>query len=424
MRFLQEKFQPDTSALHRIVSHAYENNPFYRRKLGAAPVAVSQVHRASDLKALPFTSREELQADPWLLLAVPKQDVIQTHISTGTTGRRPTYIHYDWRDLYQRGLVPLVAGASTSKMLRIDAGEVVYNALPYEVSVTGMAVHRAVQDGIGACVVPVGKGGYYADPHKAIKVMRAVGTGHLFTTPSYAVHLGEVAREAGDDVPAQIGLRSIWLIGELCSQALRRRIEALWGCAAFLYYGSMESGAIGIECSMHDGYHVATNFACVESIALDDPREDAPAGELGEIVVTPLWRYASPLVRYKTGDLGRWDPTPCRCGIEGPRLHVHGRVEDMVCVGARKLHVLDIENLLLDLPEVSTWFRIKAVGEELHVLLPKPAGAPSSDVRAVVRDHVARALGVPCVASFVPDPGYGGGKFLRVVREQTAKVPS
>jgi hypothetical protein len=89
----------------------------------------------------------------------------------------------------------------------------------------------------------------------------------------------------------------------------------------------------------------------------------------------------------------------------------------MVCVGAHKLHVLDIENLLLGVPEVSTWFRIKAVGEELHVLLPKPRAAHFPDLKTIVKETVERELGVACAVAFVPDPGYGGGKFLRVVRE-------
>ena len=420
MRFLQQKFQPRNSLdLNAIVTHAYTSNPFYRQKLSVPGVSIAEIHRTEDLKKLPFTTREELAKDPWILLSVPRETVVQAHMSTGTSGRSSHYMFYDSTDLYRRGLLPLVSGSSSTKMLRIEMGDLVFNALPYEVSLTGMAVHRAVQDGTGACVVPLGKGGFYADPEKAVRIMLALEGDHLFTTPSYAVHLAETADRAGPDVRERIGLRSVWLIGELCSQALRKRIEELWGCPVFLYYGSMESGAMGIECSMHDGYHPASNVACIEIIALDDSTKEAPSGTLGEIVVTPLWRYASPLVRYRTGDLGRWDTTPCRCGLATPRLHVQGRVDDMVVVGDKKLHVLDIEDLLLRLPDVSSWFRIKAAGDELRVLLPEPGEGDRADARGTenaVREKVTNTFGVACTVERVPSPGYGGGKFLRVAR--------
>ncbi|MEN3295646.1 MAG: hypothetical protein V7642_4899, partial [Burkholderiales bacterium] len=171
MRFLQEKFRPTTSALTRVVSHAYQRNPFYREKISASGVALHQIRSVEDLPLLPFTTREELRSDPWKLLAVPRDSLVQAHRSTGTTGNNPVYILYDWEDLYTRGLMPLVAENERAKLLRVEQGEIVFNALPYEVSVTGLAIHRSVQDGIGACVVPLGKGGFYSEPAKSLKMM-------------------------------------------------------------------------------------------------------------------------------------------------------------------------------------------------------------------------------------------------------------
>lgn len=418
MRFLHEKFRPTTSALNRVVTHAYQRNPFYREKISASGVALHQINDVEDLSLLPFTTREELQSDPWRLLAVPRDSLVQAHISTGTTGRSPVYIVYDWEDLYTRGLMPLVAEKEGPKLLRIEQGETVFNALPYEVSVTGMAIHRSVQDGVGACIVPLGKGGFYSEPAKTLKMMRQIQGDHLFTTPSYAVYLAELALRTDIDVKAEMGLRSIWLIGELCSPALRKRIEAYWGCPAYLYYGSMESGPIGVECALQDGYHVATNFSAVEVVPVDGQPEG-----VGEVVVTPLWRYASPLIRYRTGDLARWVAEPCKCGLPGHRLHVLGRMEDIITVSGRSFHCMDVEQILLQIPEVSSWFRLKIEPDLMRVLLPSPAAGDEAALKRTVLNAISKNLQIETVVEFVEQPHYSGGKFLRVIRSP-AETPS
>lgn len=417
MSFLREKFFAPASRLHQIVSHAYYWNPFYREKLSKAGVGPDQIHRAEEVSLLPFTDRKELEGDPWILLSVPKNQLVQAHLSTGTTGRPPLYILFDWEDLYVRGLMPLVAEAPSARLLGIEEGEIVFNALPYEVSVTGLAIHRALQDGIGACVVPVGKGGFYADPLKTLKLMRDLRGDHLFTTPSYAVHLAELAADSGIAIQGEIGLRSLWLIGELCSRALRRRIEDLWQCPAFLYYGSLECGPVGLECLMQDGYHVASSFVHVEIVPVEDiPRADSEH-TVGEIVVTVLWRHASPLLRFRTGDLGRWDRSPCRCGIPGPRLHLLGRKEDLLELGETPRFVLELEEVLLGLPGVSPWYRLKPEARPLRVLLPELRQGDPGSLRELILDEIGRCLRVNCSVEFVKDLGYSGGKAVRVIRD-------
>ena len=416
MRFLHEKFKPTTSALHRIVAHAYDRNPLYRKKMQGCGVSPHQIGTVQDLAQLPYTTREELGSDPWVLLCVPRSTLVQAHMSTGTTGRNPLYVTYDWEDLYTRGLMPLSSDRSVPRLLRIESGEIVFNALPYEVSVTGLAIHRSIQDGIGACVVPLGKGGFYSEPKKALKMMREIQGDHLFTTPSYAVYLAELAGAPQADLKEEFGLKSIWLVGELCSNALRRRIERMWGAPTFLYYGTMESGPIGVECAEQDGYHLATNFTAVEIVPLDEPITDVTGAALGEVVVTTLWRYATPLIRYRTGDLGRWDEPPAGSGGPARRLRVHGRLEDVVRVGGKALHVLDIEQGLLDLPEVSAWFQLRGDGDVLHVLLPAEEGINAAATAEKTRQWVGSRLGINCRVEHGPPRTYAGGKFMRVVR--------
>lgn len=417
MSFLRQKFFAPASRLHQIVSHAYYRNPFYREKLVKAGITPDQIHRAEELSLLPFTDREELEGDPWILLAVPKNQLVQAHLSTGTTGRPPLYILFDWEDLHVRGLMPLVADAPGARLFGIEEGEIVFNALPYEISVTGLAIHRALQDGIGACVVPVGKGGFYADPLKTLKLMRDLRGDHLFTTPSYAVHLAELAAESGIAIQGEIRLRSLWLIGEPCSQALRRRLEDLWQCPAFLYYGSLECGPVGLECSMRNGYHIASNFVHVEIVPVEDVRRPDSESPVGEIVVTVLWRHASPLLRFRTGDLGRWDRSPCRCAIPGPRLRLLGRREELLEVGDVSRFVLELEEVLLSLPGVSPWYRLKPEARSLRVLLPESHQEDPGSFAELIRSEIGRCFSLPCSVEFVKDLGYSGGKALRVIRD-------
>lgn len=416
MSFLRQKFVASASRLHQIVTHAYYRNPFYREKFSSAGVGPDQIHRAEELCLVPFTDREELEKDPWTLLSVPKDQLVQVHLSTGTTGRGPLYIFFNWEDLYVRGLMPLVAEAPAARLLQIDEGEIVFNALPYEVSVTGLAIHRALQDGIGACVVPVGKGGFYADPMKTLKLMCALRGDHLFTTPSYALHLAELAAQAGIVIRAEIGLRSLWLVGEPCAAALRRHIEDLWQCPAFLYYGSLEAGPIGLECPVRDGYHVASNFIQVEIVPCPDLVGADAGAPLGEVVITVLWRYASPLFRFRTGDLGRWDQSPCRCGLPAPRLRILGRREDLIAVGTHRRFVLELDEVLLSLPGVSPWYRLKPEARGLRVLLPESSNADLHSLTGSIPREMDRCFGMECSVEFVKDLGYSGGKLLRVIR--------
>jgi len=416
MRFLHEKFKPSSSPLSSIIAHAYERNSLYRKKMQSCGLFPCEIDTERDLARLPFTTRKELESDPWALLSVPRSTLVQAHVSTGTTGRNPLYVAYDWEDLYTRGLMPLSADKSAPRLLRIAPGEIVFNALPYEVSVTGLAIHRSVQDGIGACVVPLGKGGFYSEPLKALKMMREIQGDHLFTTPSYAIYLAELAGAPRQTLRQIFHIKSIWLIGELCSDALRRRIEQLWGAPAFLYYGTMEAGPIGVECSKQDGYHLATNFTTVEIVPTEEPMADANGTALGEIVVTTLWRYATPMIRYRTGDLGRWDEQPSGFGTDARRLRVHGRLEDVIRVSGKVLHVLDIEQGLLSFPEVTSWFQLRTDGNALHVVLPTQPDFDAAAAERVIKKWIDTYLRIDCEIEHGPERSYAGGKFMRVIR--------
>ncbi|MCY0989612.1 AMP-binding protein [Nannocystis sp. ILAH1] len=338
-----------TESLTAIVRRAYDKSPFYRAKMEQAGVGPREVQRLDDLRKLPFLTKDELRGKPWQLLACDKRDISLVQVSTGTTGGKEIYMMYTRRD----HLLPDLA-LRYSKLFAVGPGDVCLNALPYEMSAAGLAFHKTFMDGQHATVLPVGKGGAYSTPAKTITVMEDLRPNVVATSPSWAIVLAEEAAQRGFD-PKSLHLKKMWLTGEGCSPAFRKRVENAWGTTANFFYGSLECGMLGIECDVHDGYHVPQAHAIVEFV---DPVTGAPvlAGEIGEIVVTALLRYDSPLIRFRTGDLGLLEEAPCTCGTMLPRFRMRGRAVDQVRAEGRSVSPLHLEDALMQISEVGNWF--------------------------------------------------------------------
>jgi phenylacetate-CoA ligase len=329
-----ERWSPDKlrayqqDALAEQLAHVYAHNDFYRQKFDAAGTKAGDFRSLGDLARFPFTNKDELRGKPWVLLSVPKEQVCLTHTSTGTTGGAWSYVHYSWADMHERDWAPF-----PHELMDIGDDDVVINALPYEMSSAGQSFQRSLQGAAGAQVVPVGKGGYYSEADKTVQVMAELAADVLITTPPYAMLLSEVAEAIGRKPGQDIRLRFIWLTGEGCSPAYRRRLEARWHCPALVFYGSLECGPIGIECRRQAGCHVSAGHVYLEIV---DPKtgELKQPGQIGEVVCTTLVREAAPLIRYRTQDLAMIDGAPCACGVVFPKLHIRGRIADQVPGGS------------------------------------------------------------------------------------------
>jgi len=311
-------------ALAEQLEHVYANNEFYRGKCDASGVKPGDFHSLDDFARFPFTEKDELRGKPWALLSVPKSEVCLTHTSTGTTGGEWSYVHYTWDDMHAGDWAPF-----PHRLMDIQETDVVVNALPYEMSSAGQSFQRSLQGAAGALVVPVGKGGFYSEADKTVRVMADLKADVLITTPPYAMLLSEVAEAFDLRSNADIGLRLLWLTGEGCSPAYRRRLQDLWNCPAYVFYGSLECGPIGIECREQSGCHISSGYVYLEIV---DPEtgQPKPPGEVGEVVCTTLQRKAAPLIRFRTQDLAMIQPEPCSCGVVFPKLHIRGRVVDQV----------------------------------------------------------------------------------------------
>ncbi|MBI4561648.1 MAG: phenylacetate--CoA ligase family protein, partial [Candidatus Rokubacteria bacterium] len=378
----------DREALSRILTHAWLHNQFYRRKLTAVGVDPASLVLPEELSRVPLTAKEEIRGQPWLLLSVPRHQVSQVHVSTGTTGGEEIYILHTWEDLHVRNL-----GPAMRRLVPVGIDDVVINALPHEMSSAGLAFHRTFQKGCGALVVPAGKGGYYSTPERTLRAAVDLGATIVITTPSYAVLLTEVAEQERIAL-AEIPLRFLWLTGEGCSPAFRERVEALWGHPAYFFYGSLEAGPIGIECPARSGYHLAAGHVYVEVIDPGTAKTLAP-GEIGEIVVTELTRLASPLIRYRTGDLGFLDDLPCECGVPLWKLHLRGREGDQIRLGGGAYSPYYLEEFLMRIPEVGNWYEFLPGPDRLCVRVEPAAGvAPTETLRRAIASQLEYAIGL------------------------------
>jgi len=400
-------------AIRELVARAYAKNPFYREKLKGAGLSPKDVQGAADLSRVPFTTKDELRQDPWILLACDRKNVALIHVSTGTTGGKEIYLPWTWRDYFRSELTPAMA-----RLVDEGPGDIVLNALPYEMSSAGLAFHKVFIEGCGATVIPAGKGGAYSSPEKTIRVMQDIPPTVVITTPSYAVTLAEAADACGVDL-ASIAPRKMWLTGEGCSYAFRSRVESIWNTRANFYYGSLECGALGIECDCHAGYHIPMAHSYVEVV---DPRTGAvlEPGEIGEIVVTNLLRRDTPLIRYRTQDIGYIDTEPCRCGVRLPRLFLRGRMVDQIEIGGVSYSPFYIEEFLMRMPEVGNWYHfiVPANGRQLVVRTELTSGVEPTRVLA---DRLASELefhvGAPCRFEFVEQIPRPTGKTVRVIHE-------
>jgi phenylacetate-CoA ligase len=296
-----------------------------------------------DLSTLPTTSKRDLwDAYPFGLLAVPRDQVVAVHGSSGTGGR-PTLVGYTRADLdlWSRMCARALAAAGATPESTIQ------NAYGYGLFTGGIGIH---QGGIalGATVLPMSAG----QTERQLTMLRDLKPDILTCTPSYAVYLGEAARKAGVELSLKAGVFG----AEPWSEALRRQIEDLLGIKACDIYGLSEVIGPGVasECvEAQDGLHVNEDHFLVETL---DPTTGKPTedGVPGELTFTTPTKEALPLLRYRTGDIASLNRAPCACGRTLVRMSkVTGRVDDMVVIRGVNVYPSEVESVLLAQPGVT-----------------------------------------------------------------------
>ena len=362
--------------LRATVARARARVPFYRAALAAAGLRDADVD-LTRLGELPFTRKEDLRDHyPFGLFAVPREDVVRIHASSGTRGK-PTVVGYTrsdlglWREVMARALA--AAGAEPGQLLQVAYG--------YGLFTGGLGFHDGAEH-MGLTVVPVSSG----NTLRQILLLQDFRPHGLACTPSFALHIGESMREQGVD-PRKVGLAYGLFGAEPWTEAMRAQLETLWGCAAVDFYGLSEMIGPGVatECvEARDGLHLNEDHFLPEIV---EPRTGAPLpdGREGELVLTSLTKEALPLLRYRTGDVTRLDPAPCRCGRTTVRMaRIKGRTDDMLIIKGVNVYPSQLEAALLGVPELAPHYQL---------LVDRRSGFPTLAVHVEPAEHVVQEWG-------------------------------
>jgi phenylacetate-CoA ligase len=330
--------------LQAVVARVFERVPFYRRRFSDAGLTPRDIRSLADLRRLPFATKDDFRETyPFGLVATPMDEVVRLHASSGTTGK-PTVVAYTQRDLDTWSDLM----ARTLRSGGVGRGDVVHNAYGYGLFTGGLGFHYGAER-LGATVIPM-SGGF---TERQLTALRDFGSTVLCCTPSYSLHLAEALRAAGVE-PGDLTLRVGFFGAEPWTEGMREAIEARLNLKAFNVYGLSEvmGPGVSVECPERRGMHVHEDHFLPEII---DPAtlEPVPPGVTGELVLTTLTKEALPVLRFRTRDLTTLDPAPCRCGRTLVRIgRITGRTDDMLIIRGVNLFPSQIEQVLLQVPQV------------------------------------------------------------------------
>ncbi|WP_018086267.1 phenylacetate--CoA ligase family protein [Desulfurispora thermophila] len=337
--------------LQQVVARAYDRVAFYRQLFDEKGIRPQDVRSLADLARLPFTTKDALRENyPYGLFAVPMQQIVRLHASSGTTGK-PTVVGYTRNDL--NTWAELVARMVTQA--GVTSGDIAQITFGYGLFTGAFGLHYGLER-VGAAIVPASVG----NTEKQITLMQDFGTTVLVGTPSYALHLAEVARGMGVDpvaLPVRLGLFG----AEAWTEEMRRELEAAWGIKATDNYGLSEIIGPGVagECGHSPGWmHISEDHFLAEVI---DPHTGQPLGleQEGELVITTLTKEALPLIRYRTKDITVLTAQPCACGRTTLRMRkVSGRSDDMLIVSGVNVFPSQIESVLMSIEGIAPHYQI------------------------------------------------------------------
>ncbi len=322
-------------------------SPVYSKLFKTHRIAPDQIKTLEDLKRLPFTTKEDLRKYfPYGFVTVPKEKIIRVHSSSGTTGRA-TAVFHTGKDL--DGWANLVARCMFT--IGVRKSDVFQNMVGYGLFTGGLGFQYGAEK-LGVLTIPSGSG----NSKRQISLMRDFETTVIHIIPSYALHLIKVFGEMGLDPRKDTKLRLAMIGAEPHSDATRQRIEEMYGIEAFNSYGLSEMNGPGVafECREKSGMHFWEDDFLVEVI---DPKtgKTLPDGEEGELVFTTLNREGMPLIRYRSKDLASIFPEPCKCGRTHRRIsRIKGRSDDMFILKGVNIFPLQIDTILMNVPEVGT----------------------------------------------------------------------
>ncbi len=405
--------------LKRTVQRAI-TSPYYQEMYRKHGISAEDVQMFDDVRKLPFTKKQDLRDGyPYGFLTVARDDIVRLHTSSGTTGQATVIFHtahdiHDWANLMARCMY----------MTGVRKSDVFQNMTGYGMFTGGLGFHYGAEL-LGVLTLPAGSG----NSQRQVHFMQDFNTTVIHVIPSYALHLLSIFEELGIDPNQDLHLRIAFLGAEPHSDHTRRRVEEALGVKAFNSYGLSEMYGPGVafECPEQEGMHIWEDAFLVEVLNPETLKPVAD-GEEGELVLTSLTREAMPLIRYRTRDLTRILPGPCSCGRTHKRLaRIKGRTDDMFIVKGVNVFPMQIETVLMSIPEVGTNYQIVlSTEDEIDVMDVevevysdffrgdvKGLKALQQKIVSALKDEV---LFTPQVSLVEPDSiSKGPGKAVRVI---------
>ena len=377
------------------IRHAMEGGAFYAQRF--AGINADDIRTEEDFRKLPFTDKGDLRgAYPLGLQAVPDEQVVRIHSSSGTTGT-PVIIPYtaqdvtDWAIMFERCY--RVAGITNLDRIQVTPG--------YGLWTAGIGFQNGAER-LGAMVIPMGPG----NTEKQLRMMVDLKSTVLCATSSYALLLAEEIERRG--IKDQIHLKKGVIGSERWGEKMRRRIAGELGVQLYDIYGLTEiyGPGIAISCDYEDGMHYWDDYVYCEVI---DPKtgEDVPDGTMGELVITTLRKQGAPLIRYRTHDLSRILTGSCPCGCPYPRIDtILGRTDDMVKVKGVNIFPAQIEEMLREVEGTSSEYQVMIDhlnGRDIMTIFFETNLTDDArrHLENAVRDHCKAKIGIQIVPKAV-----------------------
>ena len=325
----------------KTVKRCYENIPFYKAKFDEIGLKPEDIHSIDDISKLPFTVKQDLRDHyPFGLFAVPRDELVRVHASSGTTGKQ-TVVGYTrgdidrWSECVARALT--AAGTTPSDYIHVSYG--------YGLFTGGMGIHYGAEK-LGATAIPVSSG----NTKRQVQILQDFGSNVLCCTPSYALFIAETLKEMNVD-PAELPLRIGIFGAEPWSENMRTQLENMLKIKAYDIYGLSEIAGPGVafECCEQSGMHICEDYFYPEIV---DPvtLKPLPDGEYGELVFTCIGKEALPLLRYRTRDISAITHEKCACDRTLVKmLRPKGRSDDMLIIRGVNVFPAQVEHVILSL---------------------------------------------------------------------------
>jgi phenylacetate-CoA ligase len=399
--------------LHRLratVERCYQTVKYYRGAMDELGVKPRHIQSVADVRLLPFTKKENLRENyPFGMFAVPTDQVVRIHASSGTTGK-PTVVGYTRRDV--RTWARVMARSLAAAGMR--PGDRLHNAYGYGLFTGGLGLHYGAEE-LGVMVTPISGG----QTQRQIMLIQDFEPTGLSCTPSYALNLAEAAENMNVDLrklPLKVGIFG----AEPWTEEMRYELESRIGIDAVDIYGLSEviGPGVAIECiEAKNGLHVFEDHFLIEAVDVNTG-QPIPYGEAGEIVITSLTKEAFPVIRYRTRDVSVLDPAPCRCGRTHVRMkRVTGRTDDMLIIRGVNVFPSQVEAILMQTETLSPFYQLEIAREgNLDLLTVNVEGSPPLVVQGQeAMDRVAHKAQKD-IKDFI-------GVTARVVVKRTGDLP-